>query len=237
MAFYEKHHIPIEPTDMSFAIAMPRLSWAFGSGLRNLANLLVTPKFWTFVMDKSQFHQDARAFLASCDEDSPRAITVRQFCKEKGYRPAFVEGWLIPFCEAVWSADTQSAEDMEAFTVFAFLRNHAFLSWSSVQWFTPKGRTTVTLNRFQALFKQFNVIVHTDAAVSGIERRPDASVAVTLAQSSTIQVFDDVVIATPAGVALTLIQQPTDDDERCLAGFRSSQTQLVVHQDTSLMPK
>ena len=229
---------------MSFAIAMPQLSWRFGSGLTNLLHLVANPKFWSFVRDKSRFHTDARAFLAECDNGTLPSTTIGQFCHEHNYGTAFVGGWLLPFCEAVWSADSQAAQDMEAYTILTFLRNHAFLSWDVVQWFTPKGRTTVTLERFTALFKQLKVKVRTSANVTHVARQPNGTVLITLAgaaqsaeDSAQSRTFDDVVLATPAGTALKLIAQPTEDDTRCLAGFRSSQTELVVHTDPSLMPK
>eukprot|EP00730_Choanoeca_flexa_P017891 TRINITY_DN8662_c0_g1_i1.p1 TRINITY_DN8662_c0_g1~~TRINITY_DN8662_c0_g1_i1.p1 ORF type:complete len:724 (+),score=117.45 TRINITY_DN8662_c0_g1_i1:106-2277(+) len=235
MAFYEEHNIPIEPTDMSFAISTPQLSWAFGSGASNLAALLVNPSFWSFVADKSRFHTDARRFLSQCDEATPPPTTMAEFCKEHGYGSSFVDGWLLPFCQAVWSADGKSARDMEAFTILGFLRNHAFLSWQFVQWFTPKGRTSVTLKRFASLFKQHDVTVHTSSPVCGVQRLPEGGVQLHF-EHNTTAVFDDVVLATSSGVALQLIRDATADDRRCLGGFRSSSTQLIVHQDTSLMP-
>lgn len=218
--FYREHLIPLEKTDMGFSIQQTEgYRWSFSANKSNLLKLMLFKRdFWSFVSSKSKFHADALAFVHKCietDEDPP-SMTLREFCTEHGYHTAFVEGWLQPFCEAVWSSPTTAALEMEAYTILCFLRNHGFLSWTVVQWYTPKGRTTVTIKRFQKLFKELGVDIKLNAGVESVVRPPDRpakrgggtgsrDVQVTLTLvDGTVAKFDKVVLATPAGTALQM---------------------------------
>lgn len=252
--FYREHLIPLEKTDMGFSIQqIEGYRWSFSANKSNLLKLMLFKRdFWSFVSSKSKFHADALAFVHKCietDEDPP-SMTLREFCTEHGYHTAFVEGWLQPFCEAVWSSPTTAALEMEAYTILCFLRNHGFLSWTVVQWYTPKGRTTVTIKRFQKLFKELGVDIKLNAGVESVVRPPDRpakrgggtgsrDVQVTLTLvDGTVAKFDKVVLATPAGTALQMYgKDATHLDTEKLGGFRSTTTKIVLHTDPSLMPE
>lgn len=196
--------------------------------------MLIKPKFWKFVRSKSKFHADGLAFI---EQRSPPKITLRQFCNDNGYDTAFVEGWLQPFCEAVWSAPTSTALDMEAYTILCFLRNHGFLRWAVLQWYTPKGRTSVTIERFTALFAELGVTVRTSSTVKFVTRpaADGAEVNLTLADES-VHTFDKVVLATPSGTALKLMSDVDAADTAALGGFTSTANRVVLHTDAALMP-
>ena len=238
MRFYNEHQIPIVPTDMSFGIETPDLSFSFKGTFSLVARHGLSPEFWKFLTDKHRFHREARVFLSTIDPENPPRVTVGEFCQQQGYSDAFVKGFLAPFCEAVWSADKKDALGMEAYTILAFLRNHGFLNWSTIPWYTPHNRTTVTLNRFKQLFHQLGVQVHLSSPVAGVLRLTEKGTVQLLFEGQRPgEEFDDVVLATPSGTALPLLREPTNDDVRILAGFRSTQTELVVHSDPSLMPR
>lgn len=207
MRFYEEQDIPLDKTDMGFAIDLPYIAWSFKSGLANVWRLLRHPRFWQFVRDKNRFHQDARVFLAAADPDNPERMTLAEFCQRQGYGDGFVKGWLEPFCEAVWSTPKAEALAMEAHAILSFLRNHGFLNWTHVQWYTPKGRTLVTLKRFAELFAKYGVQARVNTDVQQITRLPGGKVRIgwrdVTAGSTLLQEdFDHVVLAAPAGVAL-----------------------------------
>ncbi|EDQ84235.1 uncharacterized protein MONBRDRAFT_30477 [Monosiga brevicollis MX1] len=244
LRFYQEHHIPIEPTDMSFAVETPSLSWRFGGALSDYLRLLTKPEFHSFLRDKHRFHHEARQFLKqhTNTDTPPPALTLGEFCAQQGYDTPFAEGWLRPFCEAVWSAKRTAAFDMEAWTILQFLRNHGFLSWSSPQWYTPKGRTTVTLERFAMLLEQHSVQVQTATRVTKVQRRPDGRLDLTTQNehNSTTPItttYDKVVLATPAGVAQHLLAELDERDAAILGAFATSRTQLCVHRNRQLMPK
>lgn len=56
------------------------------------------------------------------------------------YASVFVDGWLKPFCTAVWSLEKASVEEFDVIALFSFLENHNFLTWSTFNWFIPKGK-------------------------------------------------------------------------------------------------
>ncbi|EGD80866.1 hypothetical protein PTSG_01452 [Salpingoeca rosetta] len=239
LRFYEQHHVPLQATDMGFSIDNPTISWCLSSSLPQQLQLLRHPKLPSFVKDKTRFHSDALAFLEryrDADAATAPALSLLEFCTKHGYGAAFMEGWLKPFCEAVWSAPKSEAMAMDAYSILAFLRNHGFLTWSTPQWYTPRGRTTLTLKLFRHLFEHLGVEVHTANPVHAVRRQEDGTVAVT-SETQGERVFDDVVLATPSGLALELLEAPTQDDVDALSGFKCSSNTVLLHTNPDLMPR
>lgn len=80
---------------------------------------------------------------------------------------------------------------MEAYAILCFLRNHGFLQWKLLQWYTPKGRTTLTLERFSELFTELGVSVRLNTAVESVKRNATEQVELKLANGETDK-FDKV---------------------------------------------
>jgi predicted NAD/FAD-binding protein len=245
MRFYREHSIPLDKTDMSFAIQHRQYEWSFVARPANIARLFATPSFWSFLLAKNRFHSDALSFLAGADAGHIDARSLRQtledFCKEHGYADAFVIGWLSPFCQAVWSTAPTLALKMEAYTILSFLRNHGFLSWTPVQWYTPKGRSKVTIDCFQRLFAEHSVTTRTGAKVAGVRPstptdKTQRPLVVELANGECVDA-DHVVLATPSGTALPLLKSPTPLQREVLQHFRGSKNHVVLHTSPALMPK
>jgi hypothetical protein len=98
-----------------------------------------------------------------------RPPTLSEFCARNGYSEAFMQGWLVPFCSAVWSAPHTNALDFEAHTMLAFLKNHGLLTMTPPTWYTPRGRTHVFLERMRAFFRDSGrAHIHTGQRVDAI---------------------------------------------------------------------
>lgn len=239
LRFYAEHGIEVEQTDMGFAIDTASASWAFKGGLGAVFRLLTSAGIWRFLWDKHRFHADAHALLEAVakGQDASAAGTLEDFCATHGYGSAFVLGWLQPLCEAVWSTPRSAALKMEASTILTFMRNHGFLRWSTIQWYTPKGRTVHTVAKFTQLFRELGVRVRCGAAVDSIRRLAPGGVELKVAGEANLIQADEVVIAAPAGVALKLLANPTKDDKQILSGFRCSNNRILLHTDPMFMPR
>jgi len=137
-------------------------TWSFGSNPLAWARLIFSRRFWRLVKSMNRFHRDALEYLASHEAQAaavdisasaPRGIDstflsgnnrndqcIGEWLTQRGYDEALVDGWILPFCSAVWSEPQSAARKMHARSLLLFMRNHGFLSWSSVQWYTPRGR-------------------------------------------------------------------------------------------------
>lgn len=245
LRFYKEHNIPLDKTDMSFAIQHRQYEWSFTFNIANYARLFSTSDFWSFIFAKNRFHGDALEFLGRADSGlvDKRAMqqTLAEFCATHGYADAFVTGWLSPFCQAVWSTPPTMALQMEAYTILAFLRNHGFLSWSPIQWYTPKGRSKLTIDLFKRLFAEHGVETRTGARVKSVRNSTSAdnsphALVVELTDGTEL-FYDHVVFATPSGTVLPALKNPTAQQKDVLQHFRGNSNHIVLHTNPAVMPR
>jgi len=167
--------------------------------------------------------------------------TIGGWLDARDYDESLAEGWLLPFCAAVWSKPMSGAREMDAASLFVFLRNHGFLTWNMLKWYTPKGRCGGGyLPRVEEWFAANRVEVRLGCRVTSAEHvdgpgggEPRIRLAAGVAE---LGVFDRVVFATPAGVLNDVVSQVRPGWSGFLAGFRSNGSEVVLHSDKSVMP-
>lgn len=250
MRFFEDLKIPLECTDMSFCVTGAEGTWSFSKSTGALARLAFQPRFWRLISEMRRFHREALQVLASPGGGAGQ--TIGEWLNEKQYDESLVDGWILPFCAAVWSSPLSAAREMGLRPLLVFLRNHGFLSFSQPQWFTPKDRCGgVYLPRVSEWFKQNHVSVRTSTPVTDARRLSDGRVVLftSTAQAGgddndarddssrrALGQYDDVVFATPAG-ALNPLLRKLQPDWRFLDGFRTHRSRVFVHSDASVMPR
>ena len=118
-------------TDMSFAIECSQGRWRHAADpMLYLRWLWQNPRqVATFVAAKYAFHKAARAELARAANDDAHGrpwpqITLSDWMHDNKLDPLFADGWLKPFCAAVWSSDQEELEAMDVRALLKFLENH-----------------------------------------------------------------------------------------------------------------
>jgi predicted NAD/FAD-binding protein len=217
LRLYAELGVQVDSTDMSFAISLrdgrswrhaadPSLYWRW---------LLRAPReVAAFVASKVRFHFDARRALAQ-RHHAPLGVWLRQ----QAYADVFVDGWLRPFCAAVWSLDGAAVDDMDLYALLEFLGNHGFLSWSTFKWFVPVGRAN---NEVAALRRALESTAHVSIR-SGVDVR-------SLADCGQ---FDALILATDAPTARSILGSRAP---AALARFEATRSTVYLHRDESLMP-
>eukprot|EP01129_Flabellula_baltica_P011974 TRINITY_DN5338_c0_g1_i2.p1 TRINITY_DN5338_c0_g1~~TRINITY_DN5338_c0_g1_i2.p1 ORF type:complete len:693 (+),score=113.11 TRINITY_DN5338_c0_g1_i2:103-2181(+) len=234
LRFYEEMNIPIDETDMSFSVEDPDTSFksfAFGSNAQT-ARFLMKKDGIVFLKEKKRFHEDSNEYLRF-PENATDGITILEWLNQRNYHESFIYGWVVPFCAAVWSSPIDGAGNLEAYTILQFLRNHGFLNWSTIQWYTPSGRTKVTLDRLQQWFSERDVEILTNSKVTEINRSEEG---VYVSFNGGTELYDEAVIAASAGVANRIISDKTDIEKEILEGFRTYPNDVILHTDPSMMP-
>jgi predicted NAD/FAD-binding protein len=217
---------------MSFSVQCEKSGLEFSPSTLNSLFMqrrnLLRPSFYRMLRDAVRFKKDSEALLESDDYD----LTLFDFLTGKGYSQAFIEHFIIPMGEAVWSADPVKFNEFPAHYFAQFFKNHGFLNIKDQpQWLTIKGRSRQYIKPItQAYADQIRV----NCPIATIRRNAE-DVEVT-PRDEPAEKFDQVVIATHSDQALAMLADPTDSEQNILGAIPYQENQAVLHSDESLLP-
>ena len=217
---------------MSFSVQCEKSGLEFSpSSLNSLfiqRRNLLRPSFYRMLRDVMRFKKDSEALLQSDDYE----LTLFDFLTEKSYSQSFIEHFIIPMGEAVWSADPVKFNEFPAHYFAQFFKNHGFLNIKDQpQWLTVKGRSRQYI---KPITRAYADQIRVSCPVETIRRNPDG-VEVT-PQNQATEKFDQVVIATHSDQALAMLADPTDSEQNILGAIPYQPNHAVLHSDESLLP-
>ncbi|MBP1879211.1 NAD/FAD-binding protein [Agrobacterium rubi] len=234
VALFKHLGVETDASDMSFAASLRggRLEYS-GSGIDGLfgqrSNIL-RPRFWHMVRDVLRFYKKAPQLL---NDPSLQTISLGEYLDANGYSLSFVDDHLLPMGAAIWST---TAADMRAYPLQAFIRffvNHGLVQLSDrPQWRTVKGGSREYIARIMAQFKGAVVL---NSQIAGVQRTENG--VNLLDRSGQASFFDDVVIATHADQALSLLADADGQERSLLGAFEYTRNAAILHSDETLMPK
>ncbi|AJY48226.1 NADH-ubiquinone oxidoreductase subunit 6 [Martelella endophytica] len=233
-AFLDYLGVKTQPSEMSFSASLD--DGAFEYGGTNIATMLAQKSnilrfsFWRMVYDIFRFYREAPLVANHSAAD---ALTLGDYLDARGYSRRFVEDHILPMGAAIWST---TADKMRAYPLLAFTRffeSHGLLTLADrPEWRTVTGGSREYVKR--ALL-DLSGPLRLSTPVKAVDRREDG-VWLTL-ENGERQRFDDVVIATHADQALSMLAHADDEERNLLSSFRYSYNDAILHSDASLMPK
>ena len=217
---------------MSFSVQCEKTGLEFSpSNLNSLfiqRRNLLRPSFYRMLWDVMHFKRDTEALLESDDYK----MTLAAFLTGKGYSQAFIQHFIIPMGEAVWSADPAKFNEFPARYFAQFFKNHGFLNIKDQpQWLTVKGRSRQYI---KPITQPYADQIRLNCPVASVRRYPDY--VEIQPQNEAAEKFDQVVIATHSDQALSLLEDPTDPENNILGDIPYQENQAVLHCDESLLP-
>ncbi|WP_420567955.1 NAD(P)/FAD-dependent oxidoreductase [Thalassovita sp.] len=226
--------VPVERSDMSFGASIDdgRLEY----GLRTLGALvaqksnLARPGFLRMVRDINRFNTQAERVADSDD------LTVGELIRRLDLGAWFQAYYLLPICGAIWSTPPDKIKDFPARSLVRFFRNHALLSATGQhQWWTVSGGSIQYVRRLQANLESRGTALRPDTPVQSVSRTPSG---VTIrAKGAEPAHFDEVIFACHSDTALRLLENPSGAELRALSALKFQDNQMILHRDTSVMPK
>ena len=217
---------------MSFSVQCEKTGLEFSPSTLNSLFIqrrnLLRPSFYRMLWDVMHFKRDSEALLESDDYN----MTLTEFLNGKGYSQAFVQHFIIPMGEAVWSADPVKFNEFPARYFAQFFKNHGFLNVKDQpQWLTVKGRSRQYI---KPITQPYADRIRLNCPVASVRRYPDY--VEIQPQNEVVEKFDQVVIATHSDQALALLDDPTDTEKNILGIIPYQENQAVLHCDESLLP-
>jgi predicted NAD/FAD-binding protein len=230
--FFDLLGIEWSETDMSFSVQVgtEHIEWS-GTNLNTVfaqrANI-VNPKFLSMLAGVLKFSQDADRLLA---DPSINEITLGELIEREGYSRAFIDWYLLPMGDAIWSTPPGLLLEYPAGTFLRFCDNHGLLHVTG----KPMWRSVVGGSRtyIARAVESVSGSVFADEPVERVERSADGVIVVTARRSER---YDAVVIATHPPETLSMLAEPSEVERQVLGAFRYQPNGVTLHTDTSFMP-
>lgn len=223
-----------EVSDMSFSVQSPANGLEYnGTSLNTLfaqRRNLLNPMFLNMIREIMRFNSLTREGLAN--DAIPAEQTLECYMDQHGFSRYFRNHYIIPMGAAIWSA---SETDIRKFPVRFFLRffnNHGMLSvYDRPTWRVISGGSASYVEKILAPLENR---VYRSTPVTAIDRDDTG---VTLRSHWGDERYDQVVIATHSDQALSMLADPTEDEERILGALPYQENDVVLHTDSSLLPR
>lgn len=233
--FFDQLAVPTATTDMSFSVQHEpeEIEWC-GSSLNNLYGQrknIFSLRFHRFVLALAKFNKQAETDAA---ESKFKEMSLRHYLQYRKVAPDLVNLYLLPMSSAIWSTPPGQMLNFPAHTLLKFFYNHRFNAGLSghLQWRTVVGGSREYIVRLLASTK---IHTQTNCRVRKVHQKY-GYVRVELWDGRTYK-FDKVILATHADQALSLLENPTSDEERLLSSFPYTRSAVELHTDQSVMPQ
>ena len=231
--FFNENKIEIEKSDMSFSVSLRNTMFEYcGKGLNgifanrtNLFNL----KFLRMFYDIIKFYKKCDHF-DKFDEN----ITLGNFLEKEKLSKEFINYHLIPMVSAIWSMPPYEANQMPLKFFLKFFQNHGLFKLKNrPQWYTVSNRSRSYVQNILSKisgehFKNY-IVNKIKSKSSGID--------LYYGGESEFFNYDKVVIATHADEALSIIDNPTNEEKEILSKFSYRENIAYIHTDKTAMPK
>ncbi|MEM7570907.1 MAG: FAD-dependent oxidoreductase, partial [Pseudomonadota bacterium] len=225
--------VETEESNMSFSVSLDEGRYEYsGAGV---AGVFAQKRNLFSLRHIHMLRQLLRFYKTVSAEASQRDLTkvsLGEWLDEMAMGTWFRERHIIPMAACIWSASAQEILDFPAAAFVRFFENHGLLKLKD----RPMWRTVSGGSRryVEALHADMVGARHTACPVKAVERTNEG-VVVHSEQGSAL--YDDVVIAAHADDACAMLATPTALESEVLPDFRYSENAVILHTDTSLMPK
>lgn len=238
IGLFAELQVKTSASDMSFSVqtqgtaGQRALEWS-GSNLNTVfaqrSNLL-NPAFIGMLRDVLRFNSLANA-LADRGDDQALMQPLGDFLEVHQFGQAFRHWYLLPMLGCIWSCPTDQMLQFPVATMVRFCYNHGLIQVvNRPQWYTVTGGA----KHYVEKLLQHIPHKHLQTPVKSIERNASGALVYTASGS---EVFDGVVLACHADQALSLLAQPTPQEQTLLGAIRYHPNRAVLHTDTTVMPK
>ena len=226
--------VPSVYADMSLSVSLDDGAFEYSSfglgGIFAQKRNLLSPRFWGLLRDITRFFRHAPKDLADLER---KATPLGDYLQAKGYGDAFRDDHLLPQAAAIWSTPLDQIGAYPAASLIRFFLNHGMMTVTGRGlWRTVEGGSRAYVTK---LSEAFRGEVRKGVRVAGVRR--DANGAEVRLAGGSRERFDQIVIATHGDTALSLLDDPSPDEQRLLGCFRYARNMIALHTDPVLMPK
>ena len=230
--FFDENKVHIEKSDMSFAVSVKDTKFEYcGRGLKgifaNKSNLF-NKSFLKMFFDILKFYKNCERI-----NQFDQKITLGDYLVKNKLSDSFINFHLIPMVSAIWSMPPYEASKMPLKFFLKFFQNHGLFKLKNrPQWYTVAKRSRTYVAKVLSsisgeYYKNYNV--------NKLIRRSNG-IDLYYGDKSEFFSYDKVVLASHADQALSIIDEPTKEEQEILSKFKYRENIAVIHTDESIMP-
>jgi len=230
--FFKENDVDIEKSNMSFSVSVDNTNFEYcGNGIRgifsNKSNIL-NLKFLQMFFDIIRFYKKSDKIDIKNEN-----YTLGEYLRHNRLSSAFINYHLIPMVSAIWSMPPVEASKMPIKFFFKFFQNHGLFKLKNrPQWYTVSNRSRSYVNKVISkisgeYFKNYK-ITKIKRKLSGID--------LYYGGENEFFNYDKIVLATHADEALSLIDNPTVEENDILSNFSYKENIAIIHTDKRAMP-
>ena len=231
--FFEENEVEMEKSDMSFSFAVKDTNFEYcGRGLKgifsNKSNLF-NIKFLRMFFDIISFYKKSEKI-----NKFEEKITLGEFLSKEKLSKLFINYHLLPMVSAIWSMPPYQASKMPLQFFLKFFQNHGLFKLKNrPQWYTVSNRSKTYVNKVLSkisgeYFKNYKI---------NKVKRISTGVQIYYGGSNEFFDYDKVILATHADEALSLIENPLEEEKSILSNFNYKENLAIIHTDENVMPK
>ncbi|MCU7555774.1 FAD-dependent oxidoreductase [Alteromonas sp. ASW11-19] len=231
----ERLGIASQPTEMSFSVTSASANLEYNGNTLNTLfaqrRNILRPRFWRIVKDILAFNKACKALVASGADTSGK--TLYSYIRELNLSDDFANYYILPMCAAIWSASLAQTRQFPLTFFLQFFMNHGLLNITDrPQWYTLKGGSSQYIAPLVAGFEQ---AIRLNTPVKQVFKQHDK----WCVEDTTggVEVFDEVIFACHSNQALAMLASPSDDHRNILGNIPYAENDVVMHTDTSLLPR
>jgi len=220
-------------SEMSFSVKCYRTGLEFRPSTLNSIFVqrrnIFRPAFYRMLLDALRFRREAGQLSVT---DRQYEQTLDQYLIQNKYSPWFIDYFIVPMGSAIWSADPDRFRKFPVRYFAEFFVKHGFLNIKDQpRWLVIKGGSKQYV---EPLTRRFRDNIRLNCGVHKI-RRSKASVEIQ-AGGLAPETFDSVVIATHSDQALTLLEDPSEQERDILGAIDFQENETVLHTDDTVLP-
>lgn len=223
-----------QPTEMSFSVSNQRTGLEYnghtlGSMFAQRSNLL-KPSFYRFLAEIVRFNRCGKQWL----EHQRDSGTLDDFLRQHRFTPFFAQHYILPMGAAIWSTSLAEMRRMPLAQFLHFFNHHGLLDLTQrPQWYVIPGGSREYIRRLMELIGD-RIALYLATPVTRVLRDENG---VTLESARGSERYDQVIFACHSDQSLQLLGDASEAEQAMLTGVPYRANEVVLHTDTSLLPK
>ena len=228
-----QNNITSQFAPMSFSVSCDETGLEYNgtslNGLFSQRTNLFRMSFHKMIFNIYRFNRDAIIFLKNNNELD---LSFSDFLERGKYGVEVRDFYVYPMASAIWSEGPDKIGDAPFHFFAQFFENHGMLNINDrPQWRVIQGGSQEYVKKLTASFRNR---IRLKCPVKKIRREKDN---VKVESAGKEETFDYVIIATHSDQALSLLSDPTKQEQDILGDIHYQKNEVLLHLDSSVLPK
>ena len=230
-------NVDIDKSDMSFAVTSnnlkdPEIKYSDVSSYFSNRRNLFGYKYYNLLYNINRFNTLSLKSLNSI-KNNLENITLNQFLENNSFNKFFIDNYIVPMGSSIWSCKPSQILHFPYLSYVNFMNNHGLLSLSNQpQWYFIKNGSQSYVNKLKG---HLNADFKLNTEVKEVINTENNGIRINSLHDTCD--YDYVIYANHPNEALDIGKNLADKQIEALAGIKYSRNEVVLHKDTSVMPK